>query len=219
MGRLRTCCWVSRRGDGVAKGSRPGPATCTLPPTWAGTAGSRQTARTCAHTHTHTRRHTWKWMPHPRHTCTPAHARTRTHTHTHGGVPGNGCPTLDTHMHGRTRTHTHAHARQAHLEADGRGLVAVHGDGRKAVQGLEYLAVEGVPGHRGKLLGDRRLGAGADFLAVEPGARRSRPEWGLGEQRGAQQGPGDASLQRGGAPRADLRPQPSGTLPWPCLLP
>ena len=96
---------------------------------------------------------------------------------------------------------THARVRTAaHLEADGRGPVAVHGDGCEAVQGLEHLAVEGVPGHRGKLLGDRRLGAGADFLAVEPGERRSRPEWGLGERRGAQQGTRDASLKRGAYP-------------------
>ena len=149
--------------------------------------------QTCTHARTCTHAHTCAWQAR-------THAHARMCMHAHGGTPGSG-----------QATHTHAHTRRhalmrtaAHLEADGRGLVAVHGDGREAVQGLEHLAVEGVPGHGGKLLGDRRLGAGADFLTVEPGARRSRPERGLGERRGAQQGTRDASLQRDGVPRAAL---------------
>lgn len=74
---------------------------------------------------------------------------------------------------------------QGYLEADGRGLVAVHGDGGEAVQGPEHLAAEGVPGHRGKLLGHRGLRAGADFLAVEPGGEKEQPGVGYGRGEGS----------------------------------
>jgi hypothetical protein len=69
----------------------------------------------------------------------------------------------------------------AYLEADSRGLVAVHGDRGKVIQGLEHIAVEGVPGHRGELLWDGGLRAGADVLTVEPGRRESGPGWSAAE--------------------------------------
>lgn len=72
-----------------------------------------------------------------------------------------------------------APCRAAHLEADGGGLVAVHRDGGEVVQGLERAPAEGVPGHRGELLGDRGLPAGADLLVVEAGGREARGGAGL----------------------------------------
>lgn len=43
----------------------------------------------------------------------------------------------------------------------------MHGDGGKAIQSLEHIAVVRVPGHGGELLGDRGLGTGTDLLIVE----------------------------------------------------
>lgn len=108
---------------------------------------------------------------------------------------------------------------QAYLEAHGRGLVAVHGDGGEAVQRPEHLAVERVPGHRGKLLGDGGLRAGADLLAVEPGREKEQPRLGYGRGSGARQGPGGASQRWGGDPAWALRsPLPSLlTVSWSCL--
>lgn len=57
----------------------------------------------------------------------------------------------------------------AHLEADSRGLVAVHGQRGGGVERPEHGAAEEVPGHRGELLRHRGLRAGAHVLAVEPG--------------------------------------------------
>lgn len=55
-------------------------------------------------------------------------------------------------------------------EPDGRGLVAVHGDRSKAVEGFQHVSVECVPGDRVKLLWDGDLWAHADLLVVKPGA-------------------------------------------------
>lgn len=63
--------------------------------------------------------------------------------------------------------------RQSYREADGRGLVAMHGDRGEVIQSLEHIAIERVPGHRGELLGDRGLGAGADLLIAEPGRKEN----------------------------------------------
>lgn len=57
---------------------------------------------------------------------------------------------------------------QSYREADGRGLVAVHGDRGVVIQSLEHISIERVPGHGGELLGDRGLRAGADLLIAEP---------------------------------------------------
>lgn len=62
---------------------------------------------------------------------------------------------------------------QTYLEADGRGLVAMHGDGDKVIQSLEHCATERIPGHRGELLGHGGLRAGADLLTVEPGRKEN----------------------------------------------
>lgn len=95
---------------------------------------------------------------------------------------------------------------QAHLEADGRGLVAVHSNGGEAVQGLEHISVEGVPGDRGKLLGDRDLRTGANFLVVEPGRGEGTAQSGVqqADGRGAQRGAGETSLQMGRSSQSGL---------------
>jgi len=59
----------------------------------------------------------------------------------------------------------------SYREADGRGLVTVHRDRGIVIQSLEHITIERVPGHRGELLGDRGLRAGADLLIAEPGRK------------------------------------------------
>lgn len=105
----------------------------------------------------------------------------------------------------------------AHLESDGRGLVAVHGDGGRAVQRPEHAPAEGGPGHRRKLLRDRGLGAGAHFLVVEPG--RGRGEGAAWRARavglmGA--AVGDTPPQQAGSGR--FLPNPTASVPVERLL-
>lgn len=47
----------------------------------------------------------------------------------------------------------------------------MHGDRGVVIQSLEHIAIERVPRHRGELLGDRGLRAGAHLLIAEPGRK------------------------------------------------
>lgn len=61
----------------------------------------------------------------------------------------------------------------SYLEADSRGLVAMHGDGGMDIQSPEHTTAERVPGHRGELLRDGGLRPGADLLIVRTGRKEN----------------------------------------------
>lgn len=50
--------------------------------------------------------------------------------------------------------HSPLNPMQTYREADGRGLVAMHGDRGVVIHSLKHLTIESVPGHGGELLGD-----------------------------------------------------------------